>query len=85
MTTTEPTKPAAPKRTQHTPTKRAEQVKVGDLCESIVGGMVGRVVRIVGRSTIATAVVKWDSGSTGRHTITTLRRVQYPSAIEGAR
>jgi hypothetical protein len=59
------------------PTPRAERVQVGDSCESIFGsGMPGVVLRIISRTTIDEAVVKWASGSIGHHTITTLRKVE---------
>lgn len=61
------------------PTPKNEQVQVGDSCESVFAkpdqGMQGVVQRIVRTASIDYALVKWSSGSTGRHTITTLRKV----------
>lgn len=58
------------------PTPKAEQVRVGDKCASVFGTrvcMVGVVEKIVKTASIPYAVVRWSSGSVGRHTITTLK------------
>lgn len=60
--------------TKHTPTPRRDWVKIGDRCESFAG-MFGTVRRIVDPGSVPYAVVKWDSGAEGRHTISTIRRV----------
>lgn len=57
------------------PTPRADWCEVGDRVEGLPGGMQGLVKRIVTGHTIPQVTVDWDSGSTGRHTITTLRKV----------
>jgi hypothetical protein len=58
------------------PTPKRNWVRVGDRCTA-GGTMPGTVVRIIRRSDgLPTAVVRWASGSTGRHTITTLFRIE---------
>lgn len=57
------------------PTPKAEWVKIGD-CVTAGRGMNGNVIKIIARNNgLPTVVVLWSSGSTGRHTITTLHRV----------
>lgn len=56
------------------PTPRAEWVKPNDLCKvGAFGTMIGVVISIRYDTAIPQAKVKWASGSTGIHTITTLR------------
>ncbi len=59
-----------------TPTKKSDYVRAGDICVSVFAAipMSGVVVKINDKTTIPQAVVKWESGSTGTHTITTLKR-----------
>jgi len=60
------------------PTPKKDWVKVGDRCRVVGGGqMEGVVKRIVPTSSTPYAVVTWSyGGSNGRHTITTLRKVE---------
>lgn len=55
------------------PTPRREWVKPGEDCTHGDGDMVGRVLRVVITSSVPYAVVRWPV-STGRHTITNLRK-----------
>jgi hypothetical protein len=59
------------------PAKRGEYVAVGDTVVALDGpdAMRGVVKRVNLDRAVPQATVKWASGSTGRHTITTLRRV----------
>ncbi len=66
------------------PTPRAEWVREGDTCVSgVVAGMphqmFGKVLWIDYKLSIPQARVLWDSGSTGTHIITTLRKAQRPA------
>jgi hypothetical protein len=57
------------------PTKKGEYVRVGDRVTA-GSSMAGVVEKILPREHgLASVLVKWESGSTGRHTITTLRRI----------
>ncbi len=60
------------------PTPKKDWVKVGDHCRVIGGGLMqGVVKKIVTTRSVPYAVVAWSSGSgNGRHTITTLRKVE---------
>jgi hypothetical protein len=57
------------------PTKRKDWVKAGDDCVS-QAGMRGTVLRVITTSSLPVAVVRWDNGQTGRHSITTLRNAE---------
>lgn len=56
------------------PTRSAEFVQAGDMCES-QAGMVGRVLLVQPHSGAPIAKVEWENGHTGRAMVTTLRRV----------
>lgn len=59
------------------PTPKAEWVKVGDDCVSILSGMKGTVVKVRKLQSHTTCTVRWSNGFTGRNvTITNLRRVE---------
>lgn len=61
------------------PTNKKDWVAVGDKVVANGQSMRGVVVRIVERQHgLHTVVVEWESGSTGRHTISTLRRLDAP-------
>ena len=51
---------------------RLGAIRAGQNVRSIIGGMRGVVLRVVETASTPYAVVKWSSGSTGRHTVTTL-------------
>jgi siroheme synthase len=61
------------------PTPRSEWAEVGDTVVATLDerAMRGVVLNVVDKKmqSIPYAVVKWASGATGRHTITTLRKV----------
>lgn len=58
------------------PTRKADYPQEGDQVESIFGkGMRGTVKRVVETSSLPYAVVKWENGSLGRHTLTTIKKV----------
>lgn len=58
------------------PTPRTAWPAVGDTVAAGPDLMRGVVVRIVPATSLPYAVVKWASGSTGRHTLTSIRRVE---------
>ena len=81
------TQPPQPKETPAAkpgaPTPRAEWVRDGDTCVAgVVAGtpnqMFGKVLWVDHKLSIPQARVLWDSGSTGTHTISTLRRAERP-------
>lgn len=58
------------------PTKRSEYAKVGDNIISVVGGMRGKVLRIITTAgSIPYAFVEWENGHRGRVTITSIARI----------
>lgn len=58
------------------PAPKNSWVQVGDSCRCVGATMVGVVQKIVPRGSLPYAVVAWSSGYTGRHTITTLIKVE---------